>query len=146
MECLGDSFSYCANPTGAKTDWCPTQLNADGSYTSDLPFSWCEAEVSRTRDFSASCVPEKTTKTKCRLNSGTPCNTNTHTITLCRCSRRARRPSRVTRWPAPALLTGSIGARTTASVPTPTTGASSGAPRRRMRWVVGSRVLFIFQY
>ena len=45
MECLGDSFSYCANPTGAKTDWCPTQLNADGSYTSDLPFSWCEAEV-----------------------------------------------------------------------------------------------------
>ena len=45
MKCAGDSFSYCANPTGAKTDWCPTQLNADGSYTSDLPFSWCEAEV-----------------------------------------------------------------------------------------------------
>ena len=45
MKCTGDSFSYCANPTGAKTDWCPTQLNADGSYTSDLPFSWCEAEV-----------------------------------------------------------------------------------------------------
>ena len=45
MKCAGDSFSYCANPTAAKTDWCPTQLNADGSYTSDLPFSWCEAEV-----------------------------------------------------------------------------------------------------
>ena len=31
----GDSFSYCANPSGVKTDWCPTELNSDGSYTSD---------------------------------------------------------------------------------------------------------------
>jgi len=37
----GDSFSYCANPNGAKTDWCPTELNDDGSYSSDKGFSWC---------------------------------------------------------------------------------------------------------
>jgi len=41
----GDTYSYCANPNGAKTDWCPTQLNDDGSYTSNLPFSFCEADV-----------------------------------------------------------------------------------------------------
>ena len=117
MKCSGDSFSYCANPTGAKTDWCPTQLNADGSYTSDLPFSWCEAEVG--------------TQENSDNNEATVLNN----ITTCRCSRRARRPRRVTRWPAPALLTGSTGARTTASVPTLTTGASFGAPPRRMRWV-----------
>ena len=115
MKCSGDSFSYCANPTGAKTDWCPTQLNADGSYTSDLPFSWCEAEVG--------------------TQENNDNNEATLFITTCRCSRRARRPRRATRWRAPALLTGSTGARTTASVQTPTTGASSGAPRRRMRWV-----------
>ena len=39
--CQGDSFSYCANPNGAKTDWCPTELNDDGSYSSDKGFSWC---------------------------------------------------------------------------------------------------------
>jgi len=41
----GDSFSYCANPNNAKTDWCPTQVNDDGTYTSDLGFSWCEADT-----------------------------------------------------------------------------------------------------
>ena len=38
---LGDSFSYCANPTGLKTDWCPTALKDDGSYTADMGFAWC---------------------------------------------------------------------------------------------------------
>jgi len=41
----GDSFSYCANPSSAKTDWCPTRLNDDGSYTSNLPFTFCEGDV-----------------------------------------------------------------------------------------------------
>ena len=44
-SCLGDSYSYCANPTNAKTDWCPTQLNDDGTYTSNLGFAWCEADT-----------------------------------------------------------------------------------------------------
>jgi len=41
----GDSFIYCNNPNNAKTDWCPTQTNQDGSYTSNLPFTYCEGEV-----------------------------------------------------------------------------------------------------
>jgi len=41
----GDSFSYCNNPNGAKTAWCPTALNDDGSYTSNLPFTYCEGDV-----------------------------------------------------------------------------------------------------
>lgn len=41
----GDSFTYCNNPNNARTDWCPTETNQDGSYTSNLPFTFCEAEV-----------------------------------------------------------------------------------------------------
>jgi len=38
----GGTYSYCANPNNARTSWCPKALNADGSYTSDLPFAFCE--------------------------------------------------------------------------------------------------------
>ena len=41
----GDSFTYCNNPNNGRTDWCPTQTNSDGSYTSNLPFTYCEGEV-----------------------------------------------------------------------------------------------------
>jgi len=42
----GKAYSYCNNPGGAqKTDWCPTQLNSDGTYTSNLPFVYCENDV-----------------------------------------------------------------------------------------------------
>jgi len=41
----GDKFTYCNNPSGAKTAWCPTALNDDGTYTSNLPFTYCEGDV-----------------------------------------------------------------------------------------------------
>jgi len=40
-----NSYSYCNNPNGAKTAWCPTALNDDGTYTSNLPFAYCEGEI-----------------------------------------------------------------------------------------------------
>merc|ERR1712013_361183 len=44
----GKSYSYCNNPNGVKTSWCPTALNDDGTYTSDLPFVFCEGEIYNT--------------------------------------------------------------------------------------------------
>merc|ERR1712154_570570 len=44
-EYKGETYSYCNNPNGAKTSWCPTALNDDGTYTSNLPFVFCEGEV-----------------------------------------------------------------------------------------------------
>ena len=41
----GGSYSYCSNPNSARTSWCPKAVNADGSYSADLPFSFCEGEV-----------------------------------------------------------------------------------------------------
>jgi len=38
----GGSYSYCSNPNTARTSWCPKAVNADGTYTSDLPFAYCE--------------------------------------------------------------------------------------------------------
>merc|ERR1739838_689035 len=40
-----NSYSYCNNPNGAKTAWCPKELNDDGTYTSDLPFAFCEGDA-----------------------------------------------------------------------------------------------------
>merc|ERR1719322_2074374 len=82
----GDSFSYCANPSSAKTDWCPTRLNDDGSYTSSLPFTFCEGDV----------------------------------YTACAEAKQAN----------PVPCTGNIKGRPTATVRTPTTAGSTGAPPR----------------
>jgi len=41
----GGSYSYCSNPNSARTSWCPRELNADGSYTADLGFAFCEGDV-----------------------------------------------------------------------------------------------------
>merc|ERR1712168_26773 len=41
----GKTYSYCNNPNGAKTSWCPTALNDDGTYTSNLPFVFCEGDL-----------------------------------------------------------------------------------------------------
>ena len=61
----GDEYRFCNNPNGARTDWCPTQLNADGSYTSDLPFVYCEADTATACEAAAEdsaptcpCLPE----------------------------------------------------------------------------------------
>merc|ERR1739848_919135 len=44
----GKTYSYCNNPNGAKTSWCPTALNDDGTYTSNLPFVFCEGDLYNT--------------------------------------------------------------------------------------------------
>merc|ERR1712156_760797 len=41
----GGSYSYCSNPNSARTSWCPRELNADGSYTADLGFAFCEGDL-----------------------------------------------------------------------------------------------------
>jgi len=41
----GRDYLYCNNPNKARTSWCPTSLNSDGSYTPDLGMAFCEGEV-----------------------------------------------------------------------------------------------------
>merc|ERR1711915_1039182 len=62
-----NSYSYCNNPNGAKTAWCPTALNDDGTYTSNLPFAYCEGEILTACD--ALKEPLSTTGYPCYFNT-----------------------------------------------------------------------------
>ena len=46
----GDKFTYCNNPNGVKTAQCLTALNNGGTYTSNLPFTYCEGDVLTVRN------------------------------------------------------------------------------------------------